>query len=164
MTFYHVVKTMERQEFEEKLRKTLEDITSYYSMKVEEYSYEQINMLIIKVYRKYYEIDEFCAENVENEEEFDECFIEELEEINNQDAINLELKYADKNFSLEVYPILCDSNYCEVGLCIEIKTIDTVDYDILYEIVKQIINLTFNLIYYDSELTAKNIKQILESS
>ncbi len=155
-------KEMNEEEFKERVEKLIKSITDYYSVEVKDYKY-QFHHIIIEIYRRYFEVDEFCAENVENEEEFENCLIETLNEIN-EDAINLELKYADRNISIESYPILCGENYCRVGLCIEIKAVEELDYDILYEIVKQIINLTFNLIYYDSELTAKNIKQILESS
>ena len=163
MTFNHEVKSTERQELEEKINKLVSSLSDYYSVKVEEYS-NQINILIIKVYRKYYEISEFCGENTQDEEEFNQCLIEELNEINQESSINFELKYADDSISVEAYPMYCLGDYCEVGLEIEVKTLDKPDYQTLYPIIEEILKLTFNLIYYNTEVTGKNINEILESS
>ena len=155
---------MSKQEFEEKIEKLISNITDYYSVKVEENKYKYKTITEIRIYRKYLEVTAYCEEITENKEEFEECFIESLEEINNESSIPLELTYAGKDLVIESYPILCDSNYCEVGLGIEVISISELDYEELYKVIEYIIRLAFSLLEYDFIVTGKNISKILESS
>ena len=155
---------MSKEEFEKRIEELMNTLSDYYSVKVEENRYKYKNVVIIKIYRKYLEVSEYCSENTENKEDFENCLIEEFEEINNQDSIPLELNYAGKDLVIESYPILCDSNYCEVGLGIEVISISELDYEELYKVIEYIIRLAFSLISYDFIVTGKNISKILESS
>ncbi len=152
---------MSKEELERKLSELVNSITGYYNVEVKEYKY-QSHIVIIHVYTKYLEISESCTET-QDEDEFYECLTEELNEINKESSINFEMKYSNKDFTIEAYPILCSGDYCEAGLGIEIDSTLEIDYEILYPIVKQIIELAFNLDSLSFEITAKNIKEIISS-
>ncbi len=152
---------MSKEELERKLSELVSSLSDY-SVEVKEYKYSSY-IITIHIFNKYYEISEFCAESTQDEEEFNQCLIEEFDEINRESSINFELKYSNKDFTIEAYPLTCYEDYCHTGLGIEIDSVLELNYDIIYEIVKQIIELAFNLDSLSFEITAKNINEIISS-
>jgi len=128
--------TLDVEKIENELK---EVISSYYDIdvkveKVEEYKY----YIEVNVYRKYYEISEYCASALEEspyiseelsedeiEELFNECMQEALSDINAESMINLELEYTTDYAKVRAYPLRCFGDYCRVGLAIEAEIVSS---------------------------------------
>lgn len=78
----------------------------------------------------YNEYEEFL------EKLYDECLEEVYKEINNESAIQLDMKIHTPKYTVEAYPVLCHSNYCKVGLeaVIELRVKSPLDF--IYEVIE----------------------------
>ncbi len=152
---------MNLEEFEENIKKIINEITDYYDVDVKFEEYEYDKELIVRVYRKYYEISEYCSEVSESEEEFNGCVENTLEEINEESSINLELKYVSNDIIIDAYPLVCDRDYCRVGLEVRIRFYHDVDDDTLIKIIEPVVKIAFSDIILTNRLLEKSFNKIL---
>jgi len=135
-----------------------------------EYGFELMNLMLyenrieieIGYTRKFFEISEYVASvveqsdcNVENgecEKLFEKLYNEQLSEINDEYAISIDgyLKFND--IVIEFHKLLCNSDYCDVGLAVDIS-IPLCDTDSILSVVQQVLVITWQIILlYDATL------------
>jgi len=149
------------EEFEEEITKLVRGITDYYDVEVKFEEFEYDKEVIVRIYRRYYEISEYCSEISENEEQFDECMENNLEDINKESSINLELKYTSDVLTIEAFPLVCDGDYCKAGVEICLRFYHNIDYDALYEIVEPLVKVALSDVIFNYKLIEKSFNKIL---
>jgi hypothetical protein len=127
--------------------------------------------IVISIGTKFYEISEAIASNVEQycarkeltdeecEKAYEEAYKEELEEINRDHTIAVEGRIMieidkDSKAEVEIYPLMCNGDYCIAGLGINIYTyqipLDLLDKnkDVIIDTIVKFIDSIYDLYIY----------------
>ena len=94
-----------------------------------------------------------CNANTDEcEKLFEKLYNEEIDRINEEYAINVDAKLKINDVVIEFYKLLCNSDYCDVGLAVDIS-IPLCDTDSIVQIVRQVLVVMWQIILlYDATL------------
>jgi len=136
-----------------------------------EYEFELIDVIVqdrvnisIGYVRKFLEISELvgsivmesgCNANTDEcEKLFEKLYNEEIDRINEEYAINIDAKLKFNDIVIEFYKLQCNSDYCDVGLVVDIS-IPLCDTDSIVQIVRQVLAIVLQIILlYDATLSS----------